>query len=215
MIRIKVCCIASLTEARMAVEAGASALGLVSAMPSGPGPIDDRTIAEIARWTPPGVASVLLTSRQSVSAIVAQHRSLRTSAVQIVDDLVDGDHRELREALPGIALIQVIHVVDEGSVDQALAIAAEVDALLLDSGNPQARVKELGGTGRVHDWELSRRIVDASPAPVFLAGGLTPDNVAEAIERVRPYGLDLCSGLRRDGRLDRGLLQAFFAAAHR
>jgi len=211
--RIKVCCIMSVDEARLAVSAGAHALGLVADMPSGPGVIGDAAIAEIARAAPPGVATFLLTSRQSAAGIAAHQRAVGTSTVQIVDRLTDGTYADLRAALPGIKLVQVIHVTGRESVDEALAIAPDVDALLLDSGNPTLAVKELGGTGRRHDWALSREIRERSPAPVFLAGGLTPSNVAEAIAAVGPYGLDLCSGVRTNGRLDAAKLAAFMKAA--
>jgi phosphoribosylanthranilate isomerase len=181
-------------------------------MPSGPGVIGEETIAEIARTVPPGVASVLLTSRREPAAIAAQQRRLRTSAVQICDRLEGGAHRELREALPGIGIVQVVHVTGPESVDEAREVAAEVDAILLDSGDPGRPVKELGGTGRRHDWSLSRRIREEVAVPVFLAGGLRPDNVAEAVAEVGPFGLDVCSGLRTGGALDEAKLGRFFSA---
>ena len=213
MLRIKVCCIQTLEDAEVAVAAGASALGLVSAMPSGPGVIDEPTIRAIAASTPPATGSFLLTSLQSVDAIARQHLRCRTNTVQIVDRLAEGSHADLRAALPGISIVQVIHVTGPESVQEAQALAPAVDGLLLDSGNPELSTKELGGTGRVHDWELSRRIVDAVSVPVFLAGGLRPENVAEAVRRVRPFGVDVCSGVRTEGRLDRRKLSAFVAAA--
>jgi phosphoribosylanthranilate isomerase len=209
---VKVCCISSVAEARLAVRYGASALGLVSAMPSGPGVISDHTIAGIARSVPPSVASFLLTSRQDAVEIIEQQRRLRVTTLQIVDRLTSGSHRDLRAALPGIGLVQVIHVIGPESVDEALAVAPEVDALLLDSGNPALAVKELGGTGRRHDWRLSRGIRERVGVPVFLAGGLAPENVAEAIAQVGPFGLDICSGVRTDGALDEAKLERFFAA---
>jgi phosphoribosylanthranilate isomerase len=196
----------------VAVRHGASALGLVSAMPSGPGVIPDDAIAAIARTVPPGVASFLLTSRQDVPSIVEQQRRLRVTTLQIVDRLTEGSHRELRAALPGIGLVQVVHVTGPESVDEALAVAPEVDALLLDSGNPTLAVKELGGTGRRHDWRLSQKIREQAGVPLFLAGGLTPENVAEAVAEVGPFGLDVCSGVRTAGALDEAKLDRFFAA---
>jgi len=195
----------------MAIRHHVSALGLVSAMPSGPGVIAEERIAEIARSVPPGVASFLLTSEVEAEAIVAQQRRCGAGTLQLVDMPEDGTYEAIRRALPGIGLVQVIHVVGEESIDEALGVADRVDALLLDSGNPSARIKELGGTGRVHDWSLSRRIREASPVPVYLAGGLSPANVAEAIRQVQPFGVDVCSGLRRAGRLDEHLLEAFVA----
>ncbi|MGD9894114.1 MAG: phosphoribosylanthranilate isomerase [Dehalococcoidia bacterium] len=211
--RVKVCCIGSVDEARMAIRMGASALGFVSSMPSGPGVIPDERIAEIAAIVPPGVASVLLTSRQDAAGIVAQQRAAGVNTIQIVDRLTHGTYHDLREAMPGVALMQVIHVTGPESLDEAMAVAPHVNALLLDSGNPALAVKELGGTGRVHNWEISRTIREQSPVPIYLAGGLKPENVAAAIRTVGPFGLDLCSGVRTDGALDEAKLTAFFEAA--
>lgn len=194
----------------MAIEHGASAVGLVSAMPSGPGPIPETLIAEIAATIPPGVSSFLLTCRQDAASIVDQQRRLRVNTIQICDRLPAGSHRELREALPGVSLVQVVHVTGPESVDEAIAVAPFVDAVLLDSGNQSLAIKELGGTGRTHDWSLSRKIREAIDVPMFLAGGLKPDNVAAAIQAVQPFGIDVCSGLRTNGLLDRHKLSEFF-----
>ncbi len=195
----------------MAIDQGADALGLVSAMPSGPGPISEERIAEIAARIPPPIATFLLTSLQNVDEIVAQHRRCPTTALQLVDRLRSGTHRQLRAALPGVSIVQVIHVGGDESVDEALALPPEVDAILLDSGDQQLPVRELGGTGRTHDWRLSRRIRKAASAPVFLAGGLRQENVTDGIQQVRPFGVDLCSGVRTDGKLDGDKLRRFFA----
>ena len=196
----------------MAIRHGASALGLVSRMPSGPGPIPDERIAEIAAEVPPGIATFLLTCSQDVDEIVEQQRRARVNTLQLVDALRPDQHRALRAALPGIALVQVIHVTGEESVAEAVLAAPSVNALLLDSGNPRLAIKELGGTGRRHDWTISRAIRDAVRVPVFLAGGLNPGNVAEAIARVAPFGVDICSGLRPNGALDEARLADFFQA---
>ena len=211
--RVKVCCIRSVEEAWLAIRHGASALGLVSEMPSGPGVIAEGLIAEIAARVPPPIATFLLTCKQSVEEIIAQQRRCRTNTIQLCDRPGPGSHERLRKALPGVGLVQVIHVSGYQSVSEALAVAPCVDALLLDSGNPSLPVKELGGTGRVHDWQLSRRVVRRSPAPVFLAGGLRPENVARAVREVAPFGVDVCSGVRTAGKLDERKLAAFFAAA--
>jgi phosphoribosylanthranilate isomerase len=212
--RLKVCCIAGIEEAWMAIEAGASAIGLVSAMPSGPGPIPEELIAEIAATVPPGVSSFLLTCLQDVEEIIDQQRRLRVNTIQICDRLTRGSYRQLREALPGVSLVQVVHVTGPEAVEEAQSVAPHVDAVLLDSGNQSLAVKELGGTGRTHDWNLSRQIREAIEVPMFLAGGLNPSNVAAAIREVQPFGVDVCSGLRTNGALDAQKLSAFIRAIH-
>lgn len=209
--RVKICCIASVEEAAMAVDAGASALGLVSRMPSGPGVISDEQIAEIAATVPPAIGTFLLTSRQSVEEVTAQQRFCRTNTIQICDHLTHGTHRDLKQALPGISVVQVIHVTGPESIEEAVIVASHIDAILLDSGNQKLAVKELGGTGRTHDWALSRTIRERIGVPLFLAGGLTPENVGQAIEEVGPFGLDVCSGVRTEGKLDAAKLKRFFA----
>ncbi|MCP4659402.1 MAG: phosphoribosylanthranilate isomerase [bacterium] len=208
--RVKICCIRSVEEAWTAIRYGASALGLVSEMPSGPGVISEDLIREIATAIPPPVASFLLTSLEDSEEIIEQQRRCGTNTIQICDRLKFGSHRDLRRALPGISIVQVVHVTGEQSIDDAFRISHEVDAILLDSGSPQLPIKELGGTGRVHDWSLSSRIRAAVDVPVFLAGGLKPDNVAEAVRRVGPFGVDLCSGLRTDGMLDESKVRDLF-----
>jgi phosphoribosylanthranilate isomerase len=210
--RVKICCISGVEEAALAVECGASALGLVSQMPSGPGVISDELIAEIAATVPPAIGTFLLTSRQSVRETVAQQHSCRTNTIQLCDHLTTGTHRELKEALPGISVVQVIHVTGPESVEESARVAPSVDAILLDSGNQKLAVKELGGTGRTHDWSLSRTIRERIGIPLFLAGGLTAENVGQAIEEVGPFGIDICSGVRTDGKLDAVKLKRFFSA---
>ena len=196
----------------MAIRYGATALGLVSEMPSGPGVIPEHLIGDIVATVPPGVASFLLTCRQSAAAIIDQQRRVRVNTVQICDHLTDGTYQQLRDALPGVTLVQVIHVTGEESIAEAAEVAPSVDGLLLDSGMRTLAVKKLGGTGRRHDWQISRRIREAVRVPLYLAGGLRPENVAEAIKTVYPFGLDICNGVRTAGRLDEVKLAAFFQA---
>jgi phosphoribosylanthranilate isomerase len=209
-VRVKICCISSVDEAKMAIDFGASALGLVGKMPSGPGVIDDELIARIAHSVPPAVSTFLLTSETKPENIIAHYKKVYTSTIQLVDALESRDYLTLRRELPGVKLVQVIHVLDENSVAEAIEISESVDAILLDSGNPNLNIKELGGTGRVHNWKLSRQIREQVKVPVFLAGGLNSNNVREAIETVQPFGIDICSGVRSDGKLDKEKLKAFF-----
>jgi phosphoribosylanthranilate isomerase len=210
--RVKICCISSTAEAKIAIEHGASAIGLVGRMPSGPGPIPDARIAEIARSVPPGIATFLLTSETTAGDIIRHHHATKTTTIQIVDRLTSGSLGDIRSALPGVSLVQVIHVTGKDAVEEAMQAAGSADALLLDSGNTMLAVKELGGTGRTHDWSISRTIVSRVKVPVYLAGGLNADNVRRAVEQVAPFGVDVCSGVRTGGSLDPKKLDAFFRA---
>ncbi|MHA8067387.1 phosphoribosylanthranilate isomerase [Aquirufa sp. ROCK2-A2] len=211
-VRVKICCISSIEEARLAVQYGASALGLVGKMPSGPGIIDDALIHSISKSVPPPISTFLLTSETSPEAIIDHYQKVHTSTIQLVDALHERQYQAIREVLPSVKLVQVIHVIDEHSIEEAIEISELVDAILLDSGNPNLATKELGGTGRTHNWELSKKIRESIQIPLFLAGGLNKDNVREAIEFVQPFGIDLCSGVRTNGQLDERKLAEFFTA---
>lgn len=210
--RLKICCISSRAEASLAIEVGASAIGLVSAMPSGPGVIPDTLITELAALAPIGVAAVLLTSLGTADALIEQQRRCRADVLQLCEVVPHDDLKRLRDELPGTRFMHVVHVGGEDSIAEAEAVAPLVDALLLDTGARVGAVRELGGTGRTHDWAISARIVAATDRPTFLAGGLHAGNVGEAIATVRPYGIDVCSGVRANGTLDRERLKCFTAA---
>ena len=212
--KIKICCISSLEEAFLAIKHGADALGLVGNMPSGPGVIADELISQITKHVPPPIATFLLTSERKASDIIAHHQKVQTNTIQIVDSLLEMDYAKIREAIPTVKIVQVIHVLNEKQIDEALEIEPWVDAILLDSGNPNLKVKILGGTGNAHDWKLSRKIREAVNKPVFLAGGINAQNVQQAIEEVNPYGIDLCSSVRTNGQLDASKLDIFFKAIH-
>lgn len=204
---------ASAAEAALALRLGATALGFVMRMPSGPGPIEQELAREIIATLPPSVPTFLLTCEHDADAIVAQLRATGASTVQLVDEVAPETRLRVRRELPEVRVVQVIHVAGEESIDEAREAAETSHTLLLDSGNPKATVKELGGTGRVHDWRISREIRENVSVPLWLAGGLRASNVADAVRVVGPYGVDVCSGVRSDGRLDADKLNAFVAAA--
>ena len=208
--RVKICCISSKKEAEMAIKLGASALGLVGDMPSGPGIIDDILIAEIVKTVPPPIATFLLTSETNSHNIIEHYKKVNTSTIQIVDALTDFGYQRIKTVLPHVKLVQVIHVIDDNSVKEAIHLSEYVDAIMLDSGNPNLEVKELGGTGRTHNWEISKEIRERLEIPIFLAGGINIENVKMAMEFVQPFGIDLCSSVRTDGDLDETKLIDFF-----
>jgi phosphoribosylanthranilate isomerase len=207
---------ASVEEALLAVRAGADAVGLVGAMPSGPGPIPDDLARDIAAAVPPPVSTFLLTARTTAPDIADHVRYCGVNTVQIVRHIDPAESEKLVRLLPpSVRRVQVLHVEGPEAVDLAPDYAPYVHAFLLDSGRPSLPVAELGGTGRVHDWKVSSELVRSCGRPLFLAGGLTPDNVGEAIATVRPYGVDVCSGLRPEGALDKQRLRDFLQAVQR
>jgi phosphoribosylanthranilate isomerase len=210
--RVKICCIASAAEAALAAAAGADLIGLVGPMPTGPGPIAEAQAAAIAAGAAPWAPPVLLTARETAEGIAGHAAEVGVRAVQIVNHVPPGTLARLAAIAPGLGRIQVVHVEDDGALDLIAAYAPHVTAFLLDSGRPGRR--ELGGTGRVHDWRVSTEFVRRTRRPVFLAGGLTETNVGEAIRRVRPFGVDLCTGVRVNGALDPERLDAFMEAVH-
>ncbi|MCU0374340.1 MAG: phosphoribosylanthranilate isomerase [Chitinophagaceae bacterium] len=214
MVRVKICCISTVAEARLAMQYGAAALGLVGPMPSGPGVIANDLIKTIAEIVPPGISTFLLTSETTTGGIAEHYSKVATTTIQLVDSVPKAAFAAIRQLFPAVKLVQVIHVTGPQSVEEALEMTSVADALLLDSGNPNLPVKELGGTGRTHNWAFSRAIVDQSPVPVYLAGGLHAGNVAAALDAVNPFGLDLCSGVRTAGQLDEAKLAAFFKAVY-
>lgn len=211
MTKVKICCISSEAEAETALNMGASAIGLVGKMPSGPGVITDDLIKDIAAKFKDRIETFLLTSETTAEGIFSHYSKAGTDTVQIVDRIDFNEYDKLRGLLPGVRLVQVVHVMDGSSLVEALMYAKYADALLLDSGNPSAGTKILGGTGKVHDWSLSKEIVRKSGVPVYLAGGLNPNNVREAIENVKPYAVDVCSGVRTNGNLDANKLKSFLS----
>jgi len=211
-IKVKICCISSIEEAKLAIAHGAAAIGLVGRMPSGPGIITDELINSIAKTVIPPIDSFLLTSETTAEAIIEHHNKVNTTTIQMVDALSGREYHKIREAIPHVKLVQVIHVLDEKAVQEAIEIAEWVDAILLDSGNPNLSTKVLGGTGKTHNWDLSKKIRENISIPTYLAGGINKDNIRMAIDHVQPYGIDLCSSVRTNGQLDERKLEELFKA---
>jgi phosphoribosylanthranilate isomerase len=211
-VKVKICCISSIEEAKLAIVHGAAAIGLVGRMPSGPGIITDELINSIAKTVLPPIDSFLLTSETTAEAIIEHHNKVNTTTIQMVDALSGREYHKIREAIPHVKLVQVIHVLDEKAVQEAIEIAEWVDAILLDSGNPNLSTKVLGGTGKTHNWDLSKKIRENISIPTYLAGGINKDNIRMAIDHVQPYGIDLCSSVRTNGQLDERKLEELFKA---
>lgn len=213
--RIKICCIASLEEAQLAIHAGADAVGFVCATPTSARSIDKQSVALITPLIPPPIETFLLTSERTASSIAKHVRLTGVSTVQILSPIGLAESKRLSELIPTVRRVQVIHVESEVALELIDTYAPFVHSFLLDSGRPNLNTPEYGGTGRTHDWSISAECVKKSPHPVYLAGGLTSENVREAIRLVRPFGVDLCSGVRTNSHLDPDKLKVFIAEVRR
>ncbi len=211
--RIKICCISSEDEVRVAVSGGADLLGFVAPPLGGLGVIPEDRIAELIPLVPPGCVAVLLTGHQDPADIAAQIHRTRPSAVQLVKATTAAARAGLQRTFPGVRFLQVVHVQGPESVDDAIAAAEHSDGLVLDSAVLGGDAPQLGATGNTHDWAVSARIVASVDVPVYLAGGLKATNVAEARRTVGSFGLDLCTGVRTDDVLDPSKVAAFVHAA--
>jgi phosphoribosylanthranilate isomerase len=210
---VKICGIQSFEEARAALGCGATALGfLVGLTHKAEDGIDATTAHGIVRHLPAGAEAVLVTHLRDPGRVAELAAFVGTRAIQVHDDMAVPDLRRLRAlAPPGVRLLKAVHVTGEDALGHALGYAAVADALVLDSRTAD----RLGGTGRTHDWAISARVVAAvAPLPVYLAGGLRPENVAAAVARVRPAGVDANSGVEDEsGRKDPAKMREFVARA--
>lgn len=209
--RVKICGVRRVEDALAAVDAGADAVGcLVGLDYASPDSVDPGTARGIFAALPPFVARVLVTHRTGLAEVTALMHESGATVAQLHGDFPTVAIPALREALPYAAIVKSVHVTGDETVAAALAAARSADAILLDT---IARGR-IGGTGTTHDWKISARIAAASPKPVILAGGLSPENVAEAIAQVRPYAVDVNSGTRgADGWKDHAKIRAFINAA--
>jgi len=213
--KIKICCTANAEEALLARAAGATAIGLVGEMPSGPGVIGVEAAATIVGALPSDIDTFFLTSKTRADDIETELVRCGANTVQVVQHIDPREHERLQATLPQVRRVQVVHVEDESALSLIERYGQVVDALLLDSGRTAGAKPQFGGTGSVHDWSISRQFVESTDLPVYLAGGLSSKNIFDAIAAVRPAGVDVCSGVRTDGALDPEKLQAFMAEINR
>jgi phosphoribosylanthranilate isomerase len=209
---IKICGIQTYEEAAAALHCGATALGfLVGLTHRAEDGIDAADARSIVQRLPTDTQVVLVTHLLHPVPVADLSLSIGARTVQVHDDMEIADLRRLRALLPGIRLLKAIHVTGTDALGRALDYAAVADALVLDSRTAD----RLGGTGLTHDWSISRQLVAAASAvPVYLAGGLRPENVEQAIAQVRPAGVDVNSGVEAlGGQKDAARMRAFVARA--
>jgi phosphoribosylanthranilate isomerase len=213
MVRVQIAGVSTLDEALAAEQAGADALGFTVRLPTG---VHDGLTEAVARGIiaalPPFIASVAITYVDTARAAVDLCRYLGVSALQLHGPFPTQELPLIRAALPHLKLIRAVHVTGPQAPAQARALERRVDALILDTYDPVC--DRHGATGKTHDWAISRQIVDQVRTRVILAGGLTPDNIAEAVRAVRPWAVDVHTGVEdADGRRNFDKLRAFIERA--
>lgn len=213
MIRVKVCANKRLEDALKAVEYGADAVGfLVGQAHASQDFISPSLAREIVTKLPPFCSSVLVTHISDAHAIIELAKETCVSTIQLHGDSTLDDVVKIRNVLPYTKIYKAVHVEDVSAIDAAQRWEGIVDAILLDSMNKSTN--QVGGTGKTHDWTISAQIVKSTALPVILAGGLTVENVQEAIVNVRPFGVDVNSGTKgMDGYKDLQKLKAFITGA--
>ena len=193
--RIKFCGTTSPMDVQCAIDAGCDALGFIMGVThQSSDVVTPAEAAEMVRRLPPFIEPVAVTHLQGTDDLINLVRDSRCTTLQIQDAIEPSEMDTIRDALPFAKIVKAVHVIDESAIKVGKLYEPYADALILDS-----RTREkIGGTGIPHDWNISATIVANSAIPVILAGGLTPGNVAEAIRRVRPYGVDVHTGIKRD-----------------
>lgn len=212
--RVQIAGISSLDDALAVERAGAEAIGFTLGLPTGPhNGLDEHRARAIISSLPPLITPVLITYHTAADSVVPLCRYLGVSTAQLHAPAEPGEMTRMRQELPGLKLILAVNVTGPDSVALAQQRAHHADALILDTYDPATG--RHGATGKTHDWAISRAIVEQVAVPVILAGGLNPGNVADAIRAVRPWGVDVHTGVERaDGSTDHALVRAFVAAAH-
>ena len=195
LMHIKFCGTASLADMRCAVAAGCDAVGFIMGVTH---PTSDAvTPAEAARMIrclPPFIEPVAVTHLQETEDLIRLVKESHCTTLQVQDTVEPAELDDVRDALPYVTIIKAVHVMDRSAIATAKRYEPYTDALILDTRTAE----RLGGTGIPHDWNISAEIVARSEIPVILAGGLTPENVAEAIRKVHPYAVDVHTGVKKD-----------------
>jgi phosphoribosylanthranilate isomerase len=210
--RIQIAGVSSLEEALFCESIGVEALGFTVRLPTGVHDgLTEAKARSIVAALPPFVTAAAITYVGAAREAVELCRYLGVAALQLHGEFPTHDIAVIRAALPHLKIIRAVHVTGDEARARARSLERHVDALILDTFDPDTG--RGGATGKTHDWNLSRALVEASRVPVILAGGLNAANVAEAIRLVRPWAVDVHTGVEdADGRRSFEKLRAFVAA---
>ena len=214
-VRVQIAGVSTLDEALAAAAAGADALGFTVCLPTGlHDGLTEAKARGIVAALPPFIASVAITYVDNARAAIELCRYLGVSTLQLHGAFPTRDLPLLRAGLPHLKIIRAVHVTGPEAIAEARALERHADAIILDTYD--AATGRHGATGKVHDWSVSRALVEQVRTPMILAGGLTAENVAAAIDTVHPWGVDVHTGVEgADGRRDLERMRRFITAAKR
>ena len=194
-VKVKICGVTNREDAHLVVDSGADMLGMIVDVPvETPRKISIEKAEELAKGIGDAINIVVVLCPRSVEEVETVVRRLEPFGVQMHGFESNAFLRDVREVLPDVKLIKTVHVDEQGTVHGVMPEEDYVDFILLDTFSVQ-----IGGTGKTHRWDISRKIVEDSIIPVILSGGLTPENVGDAIKEVNPYGVDVASGVESSG----------------
>lgn len=212
MVKVKICGITNIKDALLAAELGADFLGFIVEISESEDSLSKDEAKNLIRQLPLEVIPVMVTYLNNAEEIVKVASYVIAGAVQLHSNISLPEIGKIRKALPKIKIIKAIHVIDEKVVSEAVKFSDYVDYILLDS---KAKGK-IGGTGKTHDWSISRKIILKCKKPVLLAGGLNPENVLDAVRKIKPFGVDVNSGVKAKPRVkDAEKLRKFIENAKR
>ena len=205
-VRTKICGITREEDLTVAMDAGADAIGFLVGVPSSPRNLTLERAETLLDQVPIFIDSIVVTAPKSIEWLVEIYERLKPSGIQI-HGKEELDSSIIHEKIEDVNLIKTVYVTEDALNETVIKDLKTFDAVLLDSFSQG----QYGGTGKVHDWILSRQIKEAvSPIPVILAGGLNPENVKEAILAVEPYAVDVASGVEANpGIKDQSKVRAF------
>jgi len=193
-VRIKICGITNKEDLQAAAAFGADAVGFVVGVKSSPRNLQLSEARKLIKLVPLFVNSVVVTINESLEEIIEMYKHLQPTSIQIHGKKIQSDLKSLKEEIPNLFLIGSVKAAPFSAIKKSKDISKNVDAVLIDS---YVKGKN-GGTGVVHNWDLSLRIKEViAPTPLILAGGLKPENVADAIRSVQPYAVDVSSGVEK------------------
>ena len=207
-VKVKICGLKRELDVKLACELGADMLGFVVEVPSSPRSLSLEEAARLMELVPEDVRSVIVTVPQGLRRVLEAYKRLKPDILQIHGHL---ELSGLREEIPNVKIVKALGMRSSSVIEEALKCSKFVDGFLADSPHPG----KFGGTGLTHDWSLSKRLRDAVyPKPFILAGGLNPENVESAVRLVKPYAVDVSSGVElKPGMKDPEKLEAFIIRA--